>query len=65
MSEIEETPVFTSLKPVTLANDDFVVDEAETYVKEVVSSEFETISCMNVSTAQQINVTAQNVDENV
>ena len=63
MSEIVETPVFTSLKPVTLANDDFVVDEAETYVKEVVPSEFETISCMNVSNAQQINVTAQNVDE--
>ena len=63
MSESGEEPIFTSLTPVMLANDDFVEAREDTYVKEVVPSEFMNGECINVSNTNQIKVTSENVEQ--
>ena len=63
MSELGEEPVFTSLTPVMLANDDFVETWKDTLVKEVVPSEFINDESINVSNTKPIEDTLENVGQ--
>ena len=58
MSESGKEPVFTSLTPVMLANDNFVETQEDTLVKEFIKNE-----SINVSKTKPIEVTSENVGQ--
>ena len=64
MEEGQESPTLAELKPLVLGNDDF--DNDITHLKEVAQSEFscnQAAALMNISNAQSVQVTENNVDE--